>query len=235
MRSSSAWAQRSDRSPRTLRAPVCAAPGARATRDLSVRRGDRGDRRAARAGVSRVDWSYIASMCARGHPRPKSVDGCAWSCASPVCRPCSRTAAWSAWWGDRACMRQKLERVAPNDVAAFLRGDDELHRPASYLQPIFLEPPPDSRADARAGRRRARLGLRMRGERAPTSTGCRIPDRIAADFVERRSASDKLRRSISRQPLRQARWTVRPDTSMGAAVPTATGRRRSTAGLSRAM
>jgi len=122
------------------------------------------------------------------------------------------------WWGDRARMRQELERVAPDDVAAFFAADDELHRLASYLQPFFLEPPPDfSRGRLSRLGVAARLGLRMRGATAADLDGLvGFLTGSLADFVERRFTSDKLRRLILANSLYGKHGgPYQPGTSMG--------------------
>jgi phytoene dehydrogenase-like protein len=50
------------------------------------------------------------------------------------------------WWSDETKMRAELERIAPNDVERFFETENELKRLASYLQPFFLEAPPDLHA-----------------------------------------------------------------------------------------
>ena len=47
------------------------------------------------------------------------------------------------WWADEAQMRQELERIAPDDVETFFETEAELKKLAAYLQPFFLEAPPD--------------------------------------------------------------------------------------------
>ena len=47
------------------------------------------------------------------------------------------------WWSDETRMRKELQRVAPQDIERFLETEHELMRLAAYLQPFFLEPPPD--------------------------------------------------------------------------------------------
>ena len=102
------------------------------------------------------------------------------------------------WWNDRVRMRQELERHAPEDVASFFAADDELHRLAAYLQPFFLEPPPDfSGGRLRRLRELTRIGLRLRGATAADINGLTgFLTGSMADFVERRFRSDKLRRLV---------------------------------------
>ena len=47
------------------------------------------------------------------------------------------------WWSDRERTVRELEKLSPADARTFVRVDDELKKLARYLQPFFLEPPPD--------------------------------------------------------------------------------------------
>jgi phytoene dehydrogenase-like protein len=103
-----------------------------------------------------------------------------------------------AWWNDPARMRRELQRIAPRDVETFFATERELHRLAAYLEPFFMEPPPD--VDAR-GWRRLREALRVAG-RFRRAEGRDVSGLTAflsgslGDFLDRRFASDKLRRLI---------------------------------------
>jgi phytoene dehydrogenase-like protein len=69
-----------------------------------------------------------------------------------------------AWWSDRARTVEELARLSQADARTFVRVDDELKRLARYLQPFFLEPPPDVGARGVAGLVEAlRVGKRFRG------------------------------------------------------------------------
>src|SRR5713101_5869298 len=47
------------------------------------------------------------------------------------------------WWSDRERTVRELAALSAADARTFVRVDDELKRLARYLQPFFLEPPPD--------------------------------------------------------------------------------------------
>src|SRR5206468_5996279 len=49
----------------------------------------------------------------------------------------------AAWWSDRERTVRELSRLSPADAATFVRVDEELKKLARYLQPFFLEPPPE--------------------------------------------------------------------------------------------
>jgi phytoene dehydrogenase-like protein len=55
------------------------------------------------------------------------------------------------WWMENARTAREIGRFSARDAETFLRVDAELKKLARYLQPYFLEPPPD--IHARGGRR----------------------------------------------------------------------------------
>ena len=73
----------------------------------------------------------------------------------------------TAWWNDTARMRAELARIAPRDVNRFFEAEQRLRRLASFLEPFFMEPPPDVSA---RGWRRARELLRL-AARLRSATG----------------------------------------------------------------
>lgn len=101
-----------------------------------------------------------------------------------------------AWWNDRGRMERELERIAPQDVPRFFETEDELRHLASFLEPFFMEPPPDVEAQGFARLRELfRVGRRMR-----TASGkdiAALTEFLTGSlgaFLERRFESDKLRR-----------------------------------------
>ncbi|MGO8984511.1 MAG: phytoene desaturase family protein [Terriglobales bacterium] len=48
-----------------------------------------------------------------------------------------------SWWANRDRVAQELRKISPKDATTFVRVDDSLKRLARYLQPFFLEPPPE--------------------------------------------------------------------------------------------
>jgi phytoene dehydrogenase-like protein len=101
-----------------------------------------------------------------------------------------------AWWNDASRMRLELARVAPQDIEAFFDTERTLKRLASFLEPFFMEPPPDVRA---SGWRRAREMLRL-ASRLRSATGADVEGLTAfltgslGAFLDRHFASDKLKR-----------------------------------------
>ena len=103
--------------------------------------------------------SYMASML-----RPEVIrdlnlkrTACAWSRATRWSRCPSSTATSSSWWSDSNRLMAELRRHSARDADTFARVDGKLKQLARYLQPFFLEPPPDVHATglASVGRRAA--------------------------------------------------------------------------------
>jgi phytoene dehydrogenase-like protein len=68
------------------------------------------------------------------------------------------------WWHDPRRTHAELSRYSRADADTFFRLDRDLKALARYLQPFFLEPPPDVAARGLAGwLEAARVGLRFRG------------------------------------------------------------------------
>lgn len=103
-----------------------------------------------------------------------------------------------AWWNDAARLRRELERVAPRDVEQFFETERELLRLASFLEPFFLEPPPD--LDARGSRRMRELWrVFTRLRRATSADIAGLMGFLTGSlghFLDRRFTSDKLKRLI---------------------------------------
>jgi phytoene dehydrogenase-like protein len=103
-----------------------------------------------------------------------------------------------AWWSEPARMRRELECIAPEDGAAFFATERELQRLASFLEPFFMEPPPD--ISARGWRRFAellRLARRFRNACGDDLAGLvSFLNGSLGDFLDRRFTSEKLKRLI---------------------------------------
>jgi phytoene dehydrogenase-like protein len=68
------------------------------------------------------------------------------------------------WWSEPDRTAAEIGRLSSKDARAFLDLDTRLKRLARYLQPYFLEPPPDVHARGiRRVRELDRLGRRLRG------------------------------------------------------------------------
>src|SRR5215472_10184253 len=55
------------------------------------------------------------------------------------------------WWADRDRTAGEIGKYSERDAKTFLRVDDQLKKLARYLQPFFLEPPPQLGAPGVAG------------------------------------------------------------------------------------
>src|SRR6267378_2746484 len=68
------------------------------------------------------------------------------------------------WWADRERVAEEIKKFSARDAKTFLRVDDQLKKLARYLQPFFLEPPPQVGAPGLAGLLELlRVGKRFRG------------------------------------------------------------------------
>ena len=47
------------------------------------------------------------------------------------------------WWAERERARKEFSKISTKDAARFVQVDDQLKKLARYLQPFFLEPPPE--------------------------------------------------------------------------------------------
>src|SRR3954453_16342803 len=55
------------------------------------------------------------------------------------------------WWADRERAKQEFSKISPRDAERFVRVDDQLKKLARYLQPFFLEPPPEINTGSLSG------------------------------------------------------------------------------------
>jgi phytoene dehydrogenase-like protein len=47
------------------------------------------------------------------------------------------------WWADRARAQEEFSKISAKDAARFVQVDNQLKKLARYLQPFFMEPPPE--------------------------------------------------------------------------------------------
>ncbi len=67
------------------------------------------------------------------------------------------------WWTDRERAKQEFSKISLKDANRFVAVDDQLKKLARYLQPFFLEPPPEIDASSLKGwRDLLRVGKRFR-------------------------------------------------------------------------
>ncbi len=99
------------------------------------------------------------------------------------------------WWSERERTVAELSKLSAADAKTFIRVDDELKRLARYLQPFFLEPPPDVGARGWTGLLEAlRVGKRFRGISA-TEVGRMVAFLTGSlgDFLDRNYESEKVK------------------------------------------
>jgi len=123
-----------------------------------------------------------------------------------------------SWWSDEHKMRVELERTAPNDVRTFFATEKELQHLAAYLQPFFMEAPPDLGARGlrkisqawRLYRRFGGISGRDVGELMRFLTGS------LGEYLDKRFESEKLKRLILANSLYGKHGgPYQPGTSMG--------------------
>ena len=99
------------------------------------------------------------------------------------------------WWTDRERTAAELRKLSPRDATTFLRVDDQLKRLARYLQPFFLEPPPDVGAKGLGGL----LELLRVGRRFRSISGDEMGQMVSfmtgslGDFLDRNYESEKVK------------------------------------------
>jgi len=102
------------------------------------------------------------------------------------------------WWSDEKRTHAELCRFSRKDADAFFKLDRELKSLARYLQPFFLEPPPQTSATGLAGLLEIiRVGRRFRG-----LNGRAISDLVTfltgslEQFLDRYFESDEVKRLV---------------------------------------
>src|ERR1700722_1044549 len=99
------------------------------------------------------------------------------------------------WWTQRERAVAEFRKLSPRDADTFVRVDDQLKKLARYLQPFFLEPPPDpARRGAAGWLELLRVGKRFRG-----MTGEEAAQLVSfltgslGDFLDRHYESEKMK------------------------------------------
>jgi phytoene dehydrogenase-like protein len=96
-----------------------------------------------------------------------------------------------AAWPDTARTAAEIARFSAADARAYAAADAELRALAARLQPLFTQPPPDTRATGLRGYRElARLGWRLRGARGAELDGLtRLLTGSLGQFIDARFES----------------------------------------------
>jgi phytoene dehydrogenase-like protein len=99
------------------------------------------------------------------------------------------------WWAQRDRAAAEFAKISAKDAQTFVRVDQQLKTLARYLQPFFLEPPPEPGTDSRAswadlfrvGKRFRKISSRQIGELVSFLTGS------LGEFLDRHYESEKIK------------------------------------------
>ena len=122
------------------------------------------------------------------------------------------------WWSEPKRTAAEIRRVSAHDAEAFLRVDEELKALARYLQPYFLEPPPDVHARGLARLREAiRVARRFRRISGDELAGLvRFLTGSLTSFARRRFESDRVHTLLLANNVYGAHGAPsRPGTALG--------------------
>jgi phytoene dehydrogenase-like protein len=100
-----------------------------------------------------------------------------------------------SWWANRDRVVEELRKISPKDAETFVRVDDRLKTLARYLQPFFLEPPPEPGAQSFAGWSDL-LRTAKRFRRISTSEISQLVSFLTGslgDFLDRNYESEKVK------------------------------------------
>jgi phytoene dehydrogenase-like protein len=100
-----------------------------------------------------------------------------------------------SWWADRDRVVEELRKISVKDAETFVRVDDRLKKLARYLQPFFLEPPPEPDTKSLRGwSELLRVGKRFRGiSSAEISQLVSFLTGSLGDFLDRNYESAKVK------------------------------------------
>src|SRR5215467_9791460 len=148
-------------------------------------------------GCKASTTSYIASML-----RPEVISalklaehGLSMVPCDPAIQVVFPDARVVPWWAERDRAVAEFCKYSPKDAATFVRVDDQLKKLARYLQPFFLEPPPEIDTSSRQGW----SDLFRVGKRFWSISSTEISQLISfftgslGEFLDRSYESDKLK------------------------------------------
>jgi phytoene dehydrogenase-like protein len=99
------------------------------------------------------------------------------------------------WWANRERARDEFSKISAKDAARFVQVDDQLKKLARYLEPFFLEPPPEIDTSSfkgwsdlfRAGKRFRRISNREIAQVVSFLTGS------LGEFLDQHYESEKIK------------------------------------------
>src|ERR1700727_619907 len=99
------------------------------------------------------------------------------------------------WWVDRERARQEFSKISAKDAARFVQVDDQLKKLARYLQPFFMEPPPEVDTSTLKGWTDLfRVGKRFRGiSNTEISQLISFLTGSLGEFLDRNYESEKMK------------------------------------------
>jgi phytoene dehydrogenase-like protein len=100
-----------------------------------------------------------------------------------------------SWWAKREQVVEELRKISPRDAETFVRVDERLKKLARYLQPFFLEPPPEPGTQSFDGWSDLfRAGKRFRGISTPEiSQLVSFLTGSLGEFLDRNYESEKVK------------------------------------------
>jgi phytoene dehydrogenase-like protein len=100
-----------------------------------------------------------------------------------------------SWWANRDQVVEELRKISVKDAETFVRIDDRLKKLARYLQPFFLEPPPEPGTQSFDGWSELfRAGKRFRGiSSTEISQLVSLLTGSLGDFLDRNYESEKIK------------------------------------------
>jgi phytoene dehydrogenase-like protein len=99
------------------------------------------------------------------------------------------------WWADRARAQKEFSKISAKDAARFVQVDDQLKKLARYLQPFFMEPPPEVDTSTIKGWTDLfRVGKRFRGiSRTEISQLISFLTGSLGEFLDHNYESEKIK------------------------------------------
>ena len=140
------------------------------------------------------------------------------------------------WWVDRERAQKEFSKISAKDAARFVQVDDQLKKLARYLQPLFMEPPPEVDTSTMKGWTDLfRVGKRFRGiSSAEISQLVSFLTGSLGEFLDHNYESEKMKTMfLANNVYGKHGGPYQPGTAIGPALSSAQRRRAGPAGLLR--